>query len=759
MQEQLNLHDLTTIISISTILLLIIAYTSVSTWKNRGEPPSPSAIDQEWETNIVSFAGFADLSTPKGKCVVSSKFISLGREWCVDLYPRGDALTTDETKVSVSLRHCSPGTLKVEYSLAIRGVTRRTATMKVEHGPSIGGLPKGRLIHEFNQTSPAFGYGSFSTRDEILARRVDGALRVTVKMRHAEISLPFIPDNPATCKIVRKMFMNEEFADIIFEIGKGKLRPPSVFHAHRMILKNAAPQLEEICMASDQAPTRVRILDVSPDTFATLLLYIYGCAIPDLGKEISRTKAIIEAADKYGVTNLKLEAEVHYVASVRFNLENIVDNLLLAEARNCALLKERVMKFMVNNAVEIVEKETLKDFPGGLLNDVLTALSIKEKKTTILDEEGPPSPSTIDREWETNIVSFAGFTDLSTPKGKCVKSSIFVCLGREWCVWLYPRGDNLISDETKVSVYLALSSPGTMKVEFGLAIGSLTKGPVIHEFTQAVYSMGYKSFSTRDEMLARLVDGALMVEVKMRHAESSLPFIPENPATCKIVKKMFMNEEFADIIFEIGGGQLQTPSLFHAHRMILKNAAPQLEEICVASDQTPTRLQILGVSSDAFKALLLYIYGCAIPDFGKEIARTKEIMEAADKYGVTNLKLEAEAHYVSSIKFEPDNIVENLLFAEARNCAVLKERVMKYLVNNAAELVEKQTLKNFPGRLLNDSLTAIAIKEKEKKIGLSKVGNEPMTAIPICELRRRAQEKGVDVDGTREMLISALDQD
>ena len=149
-------------------------------------------------------------------------------------------------------------------------------------------------------------------------------------------------------------------------------------------------------------------------------------------------------------------------------------------------------------------------------------------------------------------------------------------------------------------------------------------------------------------------------------------------------------------------------------------------------------------------------YGCKIPDFGKEIERTREILEAADKYGVTNLKLEAEAHYVSSIKFNVDNVVENLIFAEAKSCALLKERAMKFMVINAVELVEKKTLK--PGGL-NDALTALAIIEKGKKSKVSHGVNLPLTTMPICELRRRAQEKGVDVDGTREMLVTALDQE
>lgn len=376
-----------------------------------------------------------------------------------------------------------------------------------------------------------------------------------------------------------------------------------------------------------------------------------------------------------------------------------------------------------------------------------------------------PSPSTdIDREWETHTVSFPGFADLSTPKGSYVKSSKFICLGREWCLWIFPRSRGVeveAAEEEKVSVYLSLRSAGKLKVEFSFTIKDLQTTIRIREFKPNDGVTGYRNLYTRDKIVARLVDGTLLVEVKLRHATSAPPFIPDNPATCNIVQKMFMDEEFTDITFEIGGEKLTTssPTVFHAHRLILKMAAPQLEELCVKSDETPTRVQILDVSPDTFKALLLYIYGCKIPEFGNDISRTKDIIEAANKYGVTRLKLEAESHYVSSIKFNLENVVENLLFAETKNCALLKEKIMKFIVNNAVDIVEKETLKNFSGGgLLNDALTALAMKEKDKACRGNDNENSSMSTIPICELRRLAQEKGMDVDGTREMLISALNQ-
>jgi hypothetical protein len=61
-------------------------------------------------------------------------------------------------------------------------------------------------------------------------------------------------------------------------------------------------------------------------------------------------------------------------------------------------------------------------------------------------------------------------------------------------------------------------------------------------------------------------------------------------------------------------------------------------------------------------------------------------LDAADKYGVVSLKLEAEAAYVESTKITVDNAMDNLLYADAKNCALLKEAVIDFLTDNGREV-------------------------------------------------------------------------
>lgn len=67
--------------------------------------------------------------------------------------------------------------------------------------------------------------------------------------------------------------------------------------------------------------TKVPILDVNPDVFEKIIGYIYGKDIPLT--EIEDAKAIIDAADKYGVDSIKCAAEIYYVNNFHITTENV----------------------------------------------------------------------------------------------------------------------------------------------------------------------------------------------------------------------------------------------------------------------------------------------------------------------------------------------------------------------------------------------------------------------------------------------------
>ena len=149
-------------------------------------------------------------------------------------------------------------------------------------------------------------------------------------MRRVKNLPPFIPENLFACKAIQDMYMDKESADVVFEVGgqhattranAKKVKTVSTeFYAHRLILMKAAPQLAELCMVSNESSLRITIPNVMASTFKDMLSYIYGHPIQMLENDPTRLQNIIEAANKYGVTNLNLETEVAMFPSFRNHL-------------------------------------------------------------------------------------------------------------------------------------------------------------------------------------------------------------------------------------------------------------------------------------------------------------------------------------------------------------------------------------------------------------------------------------------------------
>ena len=118
--------------------------------------------------------------------------------------------------------------------------------------------------------------------------------------------------------------------------------------------------------------TTVSITDITPKVFKHMIYYAYGGKLSE-DELKNNEKDIINACDKYGVVNLKLEAEASYVESTEISMDNMMDNLLYADSKNLALLKEAVMDYIVKNKHDIIGKVSFDNAPGHLITDVLTA--------------------------------------------------------------------------------------------------------------------------------------------------------------------------------------------------------------------------------------------------------------------------------------------------------------------------------------------------------------------------------------------------
>ena len=390
---------------------------------------------------------------------------------------------------------------------------------------------------------------------------------------------------------------------------------------------------------------------------------------------------------------------------------------------------------------------------------------------------GTPASDFEHEEWTRTEVRFHGFASLPSERDVEVESPEFSCFGHEWVLDIYPGGKEN-SDDGYVAVYLSNMSNKPIKIQYGFSVRDAFGKEVVHHEPETdkfdgardeydvENSLGDCDFAKRSKLIKALVKGTLVIEVRMRLIEASKlssQFIPTNPLSKNILNK-FNDEESADIIFEVGSGSKQgkgtrkkaktTTTTFHAHRLILQDGASTLTEMCKpAGGGSVATVSITDVKPDVFRHMLYYLYGGKLTDEDLQ-SNAKDIINACDKYGVVSLKLEAEACYVKSTTITVENMMDNLLYADSKNLALLKEAVMDFIVTNKDDIIGKVSFDNVPGSTVTDILTAMSRGEPKKDGDNSSDIN--YNKMRVGTLRKMLHEKGLGVDGSREAMIALL---
>ena len=371
----------------------------------------------------------------------------------------------------------------------------------------------------------------------------------------------------------------------------------------------------------------------------------------------------------------------------------------------------------------------------------------------------------------THTLHFHDFASLSTVRGEFFSSPEFMLLDNQWSVEMYPGGDEeemYPGGDEEGSLYLQNMSNNAIDVEYGFSVKDGGGKKIVHQSTthhtfDPANSTGLSSWGVgvakRSLLLSSLIDGTLIIEVRMKltaptYDSVSPPFFPETPSGCKMIQGLFLNGKFADIVFEVVGDDA-LPVTFSAHRVIVSSCSSILADLC--ESHGGGTIQITGVSPDVFRLLLSYIYSMKISNDDMK-THAKEIIDVADRFGFTSLKLEGEACFVEGTIITVENVMDHLLYAESKNLALLKEASVDYIVANKADAFNKLNTNDLilPGSLIKDLLVALIRNEKED----GTVGGieSELAFMRISELRKKAYKKGLDVDGSREMLIVAIEE-
>ena len=332
-------------------------------------------------------------------------------------------------------------------------------------------------------------------------------------------------------------------------------------------------------------------------------------------------------------------------------------------------------------------------------------------------------------------VHFHGFKDL--PIESKIESPELTCIGNQLSLILYPGGDE-DSDDGMIAVWLSNRSNHRVdKFSHLFAARDTSWGEVVivgNKFSkfgpQGVNEeCGCdKFFAERSTLLkvTALTNGTLTIEVGMKRNNSSnqfeVPFIHENPIW-KNILEMFLDEDSSNVVFEVGSeskqekkkckrGQISSEATFHAHCFILCNGAAQLAKLCKSSNRgDPPGIILTDVEPEIFCHILYYIYGGKASDEDLN-ANAKKLIDATDKYGIVNLKIQAEAFYIKSTKLSINNILDNFLFVCSRNCALLKETVIDYIIKSKDSAIGEVLFDDRIGSFAADLVAAVARGEK-----------------------------------------------
>lgn len=372
-------------------------------------------------------------------------------------------------------------------------------------------------------------------------------------------------------------------------------------------------------------------------------------------------------------------------------------------------------------------------------------------------------------------VTFENFRDLPAVKNRGVQSSKFACFGHDWRLQLFPGGYSDYPTPPKGAVGVCVERSNqtgkwpNVKFLFELRYGNISLQTSGDPSSYKCYSntSNICALTTRPDIKHRFLDDkrALTISVVLEINE----FVPKNPLAATMLK-LFGDEESSDVIFEITKKEEKTKKRkremasssvqFHAHRFILEHTSSELAALCESSPEGGMNSPIIinDIKAEVFRGLLHYIYGGEIRQESL-MASGKEVIDAADKYGVVNLKLEAEVWYVHSTRITTDNVIDNLLYADAKNLALLKEAVMDYIVKNKKKVMKRVSFKEVPGDIYKDLLAAVSrvLDDSDEDNSDDEEDEEKdYASMGIGALRQKLDQRGIDIDGSRDTLIAAL---
>jgi hypothetical protein len=200
--------------------------------------------------------------------------------------------------------------------------------------------------------------------------------------------------------------------------------------------------------------------------------------------------------------------------------------------------------------------------------------------------------------------------------------------------------------------------------------------------------------------------------------------------------ELLESENAADISFKVGDKTLK------AHSLIITANAPILSSCCNKEGNSPTVID--DTNAEVFTSILKYIYAERVPPKEFIVKQGKELIDAANKYGLVGLKISVENVLVQERILDIENVADYLLFADAMSCPLLKEYAISFFLLHTRDVLNSEHSK----KLLEstDLLKELIVLATDKSEG----------SATVTELRQELSKRGLDEDGSKEVLMARL---
>ncbi|EER91604.1 BTB/POZ and MATH domain-containing protein 1 [Sorghum bicolor] len=299
--------------------------------------------------HVLRIRGYSSIKVafPNGSHFDSHPFRVAGHTWVIRYYPNGDRPETAD-HISFYLRfmdQVGPG-----EEVMAQFVFSFIDQVEMQKPAFVGNLEARRF-----GTNGSWGNKEFikkesleqsnRLKDDCFSIRCD---IIVAGLPRAEAAAAFVVAVPPLelPQHLGALLLAGKGADLRFLVGD------KTFAAHRCVLGARSPVFDAMLFGQMKEGTAtencIRIDDMAPQVFQTLLHFIYTDSLPETIEQddsgATMAQHLLEAADRYDLQRLKLICEDRLCQQI--DVSTVATTLALAEQHHCQALKEACFEFL-----------------------------------------------------------------------------------------------------------------------------------------------------------------------------------------------------------------------------------------------------------------------------------------------------------------------------------------------------------------------------------------------------------------------------